>query len=405
MSSNKNNISRRDLIKLTAGTTGAMALGGMVPGILTPEALAQTATQSAVLVVFLPGGYNALFGSADSFSGAGTFGVTNANMLNLGNGLVVDTSFNTLGAFAKANMATVGVAHGIAAHGSAKAAQFTLGNVSPVLTLAAGMGGSGSIKAANVGTEMAPGPRTAVGGASLQQITDMQSTIDALGGGAPDPTMPKREFAAKGITAAEQMSMSRLTGNPDSLESMSQGYKAAFDTLSKPAQPFNAQELMTAYRLQGTAVNNMMAKFAAAELMIRSGANVVTAVAGGGLSWDTHGDTSGQRARQRFNQEIMPGLKIFTDRMVSAQSNVTVVIFGDFARSLPGSDHASVTAATVIGPNVKLGSTGKVDANVGLPGGTPGVNGLWGYVAAVAKAPPAVVQGFGGNPHTAISKV
>jgi hypothetical protein len=405
MSSNKNNISRRDLIKLTAGTTGAMAIGGMVPGILTPEAHAQTATQSAVLVVFLPGGYNALFGSADSFSGAGTFGVTNANMLNLGNGLVVDTSFNTLGAFAKANMATVGVAHGIAAHGSAKAAQFTLGNVSPVLTLAAGMGGSGSIKAANVGTEMAPGPRTAVGGASLQQITDMQSTIDALGGGAPDPTMPKREFAAKGITAAEQMSMSRLTGNPDSLESMSQGYKAAFDTLSKPAQPFNAQELMTAYRLQGTAVNNMMAKFAAAELMIRSGANVVTAVAGGGLSWDTHGDTSGQRARQRFNQEIMPGLKIFTDRMVSAQSNVTVVIFGDFARSLPGSDHASVTAATVIGPNVKLGSTGKVDANVGLPGGTPGVNGLWGYVAAVAKAPPAVVQGFGGNPHTAISKV
>jgi hypothetical protein len=91
--------------------------------------------------------------------------------------------------------------------------------------------------------------------------------------------------------------------------------------------------------------------------------------------------------------------------MVTAQSNVTVVIFGDFARSLPGSDHASVTAATVIGPNVKLGTTGKVDANVGLPGGTPGVNGLWGYVAAVAKAPAPVVQGFGGNPHTAISKV
>ncbi len=405
MSSNKNNFSRRDLIKLTAGTTGAMALGGMIPGIMTPEALAQTATQSAVLVVFLPGGYNALFGSADSFSGAGTFGVTNANMLNLGNGLVVDNSFNTLGAFAKANMATVGVAHGIAAHGSAKAAQFTVGNVSPVLTLASGMGGSGSIKAANVGAEMAPGPGTAVGGTSLQQITDMKSTIDALGGGAPDPTMPKREFAAKGITAAELMSQQRLKGNPESLVSMTNGFKAAFDTLSKPAQPFNAQELMTAYSLTGTAVNSMMAKYAAAELMIRSGANVVTAVAGGGLAWDTHGDTSGQRARQRFAQEIMPGLKVFTDRMVTAQSNVTVVIFGDFARSLPGSDHASVTAATVIGPNVKLGTTGKVDANVGLPGGTPGVNGLWGYVASVAKAPASVVQGFGGNPHTAISKV
>jgi hypothetical protein len=405
MSSNKSNISRRDLIKLTAGTTSALALGGMVPGIMTPEALAQTATQSAVLCVFLPGGCNALFGSADSFSGAGTFGVTNANMLNLGNGLVVDSTFNTLGAFAKANMASVGVAHGIAAHGSAKAAQFTVGNVSPVLTLAAGMGGSGSIKAANVGAEMAPGPGTAVSGTSLQQITDMKSTIDALGGGAPDPTMPKREFAAKGITAAEQMSQQRLKGNPESLVSMTNGFKAAFDTLSKPAQPFNAQELMTAYNLTGTTVNTMMAKFAAAELMIRSGTNVVTAVAGGALAWDTHGDTSGARARQRFAAEIMPGLKVFTDRMVSANSNVTVVIFGDFARSLPGSDHASVSVATVIGPNVKLGTTGKVDANVGLPGGTPGVNGLWGYVATVAKAPAPVVQGFGGNPHTAISKV
>ncbi|WP_141736823.1 DUF1501 domain-containing protein [Oligoflexus tunisiensis] len=401
MSKSKSNISRRDLIKLTAGTTGAVALGGFVPGILTSEALAQTATQSAVLVVYLSGGYNAIFTSADSFSGAGTFGVTNANMLDLGGGLVVDNSLATLGAFAKANMATIGVAHGIAAHGGARTAQFTVNNLNPVLSLAAGMGGSGSIKAANVGAEMAPGPQTAVGGTSLQQISDMKSTIDALGGGAVDPTMPKREFAAKGITAAEMMSLQRLKGNPASLASMTNGYKAAFDTLSKPSQPFNAQELMTAYNLTGTAVTSMMSKFAAAELMVRSGANVVTAVSNG---WDTHGDTSGQRARQRFTQEILPGLKVFTDRMVKADSNVTVVIFGDFARSLPGSDHASVTSATVIGPNVKLGTTGKVDANVGLPAGSPGINGMWGLLAALAKAPASVVQGFGGNPHTAIIK-
>ncbi len=403
--SRKNDISRRDLLKLTAGTTGAMALGGALPSIFTSEAMAQSATQSAVLVVFLPGGYNALFSSADSFSGAGTFGVTAANMLNLGNGLVVDSSFNTLGAFAKANMASVGVAHGQAAHGAAKTTQFSLGNANPVMTLAAGMGGSGSIKAANVGAEMAPGPQAAVGGTSLQQINDMKSTIDAMGGGAVDPTMPKREIAAKGITAAEAMSVNRLAGNPASLVSLTNGYKSAFETLSKPAQPFNAQELMTAYALTGTAVGDMKSKFAAAELMIRSGANVVTAVAGGGLAWDTHGDTSGARARQRFNTEIMPGLKVFTDRMVTANSNVTVIIFGDFARSLPGSDHASVTSATIIGQNVKLGTTGKVDAAVGLPSGTPGVNGLWGLAATLAKAPAATVQSFGGNPHAAISKV
>lgn len=403
--SNKNNISRRDLFKLTAGTTGAMALGGVIPSIFTPEAMAQSASQSAVLVVFLPGGYNALFASADSFSAAGTFGVTNTNMLNLGNGLIVDSSFATLGAFAKANMASVGVAHGIAAHGSAKAGQFTLNNNNPIMTLAAGMGGSGSIKAANVGQEIAPGPQTAVSGTSLQQITDMKSTIDAMGGGAPDPTMPKRELAAKGITAAEQMSTTRLVGNPASLATVANGYKAAFDTLAKPAQPFNAQELMTAYGLTGTAVGDMKSKFAAAELMIRSGTNVVAAVDGGALAWDTHGDTTGAKARQKFVAEIMPGLKIFTDRMVTATSNVTVVIFGDFARSLPGSDHASVTTATIIGPNVKLGTTGKVDAAVGLPAGTPTVNGLWGLVATLAKAPAPAIQAFGGNPHTAISKV
>ncbi len=403
--SHKNDLSRRDLIKITAGLSGVMAVGNIVPGILTSEALAQaTESKSAVLVVYLQGGYNALFGSANSFSGAGTFGVTNANQLNLGNGLVVDSSFSTLSAFAKANMATIGVSHGIAAHGAARTAQLTVGNQNPVLMLAAGMGGTGSIKAANVGAEMIGGPQTAVSGTSLQQITDMKSTIEALGGGPLDPTMPKREIAAKALAASEMMSQSHLQGNPQSLSSMTNGYKAAVETLVKPAQAFNAQELMTAYGLTGSAVTtDFRSKFAAAELMIRSGANVVTTVSNGG--WDSHGDVTGARVRQKFTAEILPGLKTFTDRMVNANSNVTVVIFGDFARSLPGSDHASVTVATVIGPNVKVGTTGKVDADVGLAAGTPGSNGLWGLLATLAKAPAATVQAFGGNPHGAISKV
>jgi hypothetical protein len=314
-----------------------------------------------------------------------------------------------LSAFAKANMATVGVNHGIAAHGAARTAQLTVGNQNPILMLAAGMGGSGSIKAANVGAEMISGPQTTVSGISLQQITDMKSTIDALGGGTLDPTMPKRELAAKAIAASEVMSHSRLQGNPQSLSSMTNGYKAAFDTLVKPAQAFNAQELMTAYGLTGAAVTtDFKSKFAAAELMIRAGANVVTTVSNLTTDigrWDSHGDVTGAKVRQKFRAEILPGLKTFTDRMVNATSNVTVVILGDFARSLPGSDHASVTVATVIGPNVKLGTTGKVDANVGLPAGTPGSNGLWGLLATLANAPAATVQAFGGNPHNAISKV
>ena len=400
-------LSRRDLFKKTLGTTGAIALGTLIPGgeLLLPQAAAQGSGAGSVVVIYLTGGYNALFSSADSFSAGGTFGVTPVNMLDLGNGLVVDSVFSTLSPFVKERMAAVGVAHGISAHGSAQTAQFSFDNANPLMILAEAIGGSGSIKCANVGRQLAPGPRASVGSVSLQQVADMQSTIDALGGGAPDPTMPKREFAALGVAAAEAMSKPRLDANPDSLQTVSEGYKVAVQTLSTPPQPFNPEELRTAYSLNGTAVNSFPAQMAAAELMIRAGSNVVAAVDGGGLTWDTHGDRAGTRARQMFTSRILPGLKTFTDRMIRDQGpNVTVVILGDFARSLPGSDHANVTVATVFGTNVKVGTTGKVSATVGLPQGTPSVPGLWGYLAALAKAPTAVSR-FGGNPHAVISRV
>lgn len=400
-------LSRRELVKKTLETTSAIGAGSVLgaSGLITPRALAQTGGAGAVVVIYLTGGYNSLFSSADSFSGTGFFGVTPANMLDLGSGLVVDSVFSQLSPFAKERMAAVGVAHGISAHGSAQTAQFTFDNANPLMLLADAIGGSGSIKCANVGSQIIPGPRTAVGSVSLQQVADMQSTIDALGGGAPDPTMPKRELAAMGIAASEGMSQSRLMGNPESLQTVSEGYKVAVETLSKVAQPFNPQELMTAYNLSGTAVNSFPAQMAAAELMIRAGANVVAAVDGGGLTWDTHGDRTGQRVRSMFAARIMPGLKAFTDRMIRDQGpNVTVVILGDFARSTPGSDHAPVTVATVIGTNVKVGTTGKVSSTVGLPQGTPSVPGLWGYLAALSKAQSAVSR-FGGNPHQVISRV
>jgi hypothetical protein len=56
----------------------------------------------------------------------------------------------------------------------------------------------------------------------------------------------------------------------------------------------------------------------------------------------------------------------------------------------------------VIGQQVKVGTTGKVDSKVGLSQGTPGVEGLWGYIANLAKAQSAV-QSFGGNPHGLIT--
>lgn len=400
---NGRDLSRRDLLKLSAGLSGAAALGALapMPSIFNPTAQAQEGKRSAVLVVFLEGGYNAIFTSANSFSGSGAFSVSDNNVLNLGNGLVVDRSLSVLSNFTKSHMATVGVRHGVSDHGGAPRVQFTVQNQNPLMMLAAAMGGNGSIKCANVGGEFAPGPKRAVSGVSLQQIVDMQSTIDALGGGVKDPTMPDRAFAAKGILSAQNMSGQRLQGNPESLESVKDGYQAAFETLIKPAKPFDPKELLRAYNLNGTSVRSMAAKFAAAELMIRSGTNVVSALS---RNWDTHGDRSGNIARRMFNDQILPGLKVFTDRMVNEENNVTVIVLGDFARSLPGSDHASVTSATIIGPNVKVGTTGKVSESVGLPGGSPSVDGMWGLISALANA-PAAVQMFGGNPHKIISAV
>ncbi|MBK7857104.1 MAG: hypothetical protein IPJ65_00510 [Archangiaceae bacterium] len=56
--------------------------------------------------------------------------------------------------------------------------------------------------------------------------------------------------------------------------------------------------------------------------------------------------------------------------------------------------------ATVIGKNVKVGTTGRVAANVSLAAGTPSIQQFWAYLAAVTGA---ANQPFGANPHTAIT--
>jgi hypothetical protein len=72
---------------------------------------------------------------------------------------------------------------------------------------------------------------------------------------------------------------------------------------------------------------------------------------------------------------------------------------GDFSRSLPGSNHQANLTATVIGKHVKLGTTGRVNADVGLPNGSPGIQGFWAYLAAVLKTAD---QPFGTNPHNLV---
>ena len=84
------------------------------------------------------------------------------------------------------------------------------------------------------------------------------------------------------------------------------------------------------------------------------------------------------------------------DPAQNPSQNVSLIIIGDFARSLPGSDHQPNLSVAVFGKNVARGTTGKVAANVSLPSGTPGVTGMWSYLAAASKV---ATNPFGANPH------
>lgn len=401
---NSNRFSRRSLMQATGAVAGGLAASRLMTGdgLLSRTAYGQVAGEKpALLVIYLSGGFNAVFGSADSFAPAGTFGVAAGNQRVLGGAgnLVIDApTFGTMSPYTLGHMATVGIRHGITAHGAAQNANFSNGTRSYGLQLAAVMGGDAAIKAVNVGTQMMPGPRPAESGVSLQQVNDMKSTIAALGG-ATDPTIPDRTIGAKGITAAQKMSADRLTANPVMMTGMRDGLQSGIDTLNKPVQAFNYGAMATAYGMAATAtaVNNFTSKVAAAELMITAGANFVVAVDGG---WDTHGDRTATNVRNMMNTRILPPLKVFINRMMNLPDrNVVVAILGDFNRSLPGSDHASALNSIVMGKYVKVGTTGKVSANVQLPAGTPTVPAFWSYLAKVLKVPS---EPFGTNPHTSI---
>jgi hypothetical protein len=394
--------SRRGFLKATCVGAGA-AIGARIPGrSLIGNAWAGTAEPTSVVCVYLDGGINAIFTGADAFSTSGAFGVNGTNTTNLG-GVVVDkTLADAIPQNLRAHVATIGIRHGISDHGVAQRSLFIDGNQSAPLTLAQAIGGTGAIKAAVVGGNSLPnGQRPApVGDASLQPITDMKATIEAIAGAQAAPNRADRGGTAKGIAAAQAMSKGALAKSPSSLASVEQGLSSAIATLEKPVQPFSVTEFNTAYGLNGTGVNNFTARMAAAELMVRSGTGFVFASDGG---WDSHGDSTGTNVRNMMRQRIAPGLGTFLSRVVDAGSNernVVVAIFGDFHRSLPGSDHQASLAALVIGKGIKNATTGKTSDKVGLPATTPSIPGLWQFLAAAAKVS---TNPFGTNPHAVLA--
>jgi hypothetical protein len=241
----------------------------------------------------------------------------------------------------------------------------------------------------------------AVGDTSLQQVLDLSTTIAALGG-VTAATAPERALAADGISAAEAMAQPTLANNQRSGKSLIEGYPAASAQLRQATVALDYPTLAAAYGVTAgaggslpTAIRNERMQIMGAELMIRAGANVVIANSRG---WDSHGDNNGNEVRQKMLGEgIIGALKTFTDRTLAmANRNVVTVIMGDFSRSLPGSNHQANLTATVIGKYVKLGSTGNVTADVGLPQGSPGIQQFWAYLGAVLGSTGSP---FGTNPH------
>lgn len=398
-------LSRRHLLQGTAALGGAMGLGGAGSGSLIGEANAQTADVPAVLLVFLEGGYNALFSSADSFRGTGTFGVTGTNIMQIGSTpLFIDkaTYGTNLPTAALSKIACVGINHGISSHDPARNANFNNGSRSYPLMLAAAMGGNAAIRCAVVGSKVPYGPAPAEGGVSLQVITDMKSTINTLSGGTTDPTVPNRAIAASALTADQNMGGPQFAANPNSLAMLKSGYAAGITAMQQNQTGFNYSTLASAYGVSATDTaigTNFTKQMLAAELMITAGARVVIAINGG---WDTHGDTTGNTVRNKMNTSILPGLKTFVSRMLAATGrNVTVAIYGDFARSLPGSDHARGISGTIIGKRVKPGTTGKMSvptasSGPSLASGSPAVPGFYSLLATLSGVSS---NPFGTNPH------
>lgn len=392
----KTTISRRSWLK----GFGAIAGAGLASRWIG-EASAAPAGKAAVVSIFFEGGFNALFSSASSFAGKNLFGCTASNVVDLGNDLVVDKStIGALPSWALGHMAAIGVRHGATDHINAQKNNFLDGGSSYPVKLAAAIGGGAAFKAVALGGLPVPGPSIVEGGVSHQLLRTMDDVESALGLGAADPSKPKRSDSAKALVRAQQMSQRAIDANPKSLSFAKDAFATDIDALQKPPATIDAAKIKQAYGVGGGTLQSVASKLAAAEQMLRGGTNVITFSDQG---WDTHGDRNGASVRRQMTGNVIPALNTFLARLKSepelAAMNVSVVLHGDFARSLPGSDHAPSLSALVIGPNVKVGTTGKVSPSVTLPDGTGGCKEMWAYLAALTKVPNKV---FGDNPHALV---
>ena len=412
-------LSRREAIKFSGSGLGALSLAGLGPfnKLLSPTALAQGAGKqdNHLVIIQLHGGYSASFSSARSFLNNGNFGgITDNNMLRLGNGLTMHNSFNSLPASVLQNYtATVGLQHGQSSHPGARSRLFMVqNNLSVLHYLASGMGGPGAIKFAFTDGRGSSVPKAGnLNGTSLQKVTDMDGLIEALGSGTPGPySPPSREFTTEALIAAEKISMPNIQANAQ-LSTLGNGLSSGIETLKQPVQTFDPNSLLNAYSLNSRVVSkaSLASQLACAELLMLSNTNVTLCRQ---PDWDTHGDANMREAFRKMRTEIIPALSVFVRRVFGdpdnnvaplpefENKNVTIAIIGDFTRTAPKSGHGTGLAATVISKNVKTGSTANVNQRGDIANNTPNVGAFWSFLASMAGAPQTTVSeivGLGGN--------
>lgn len=395
-------ISRRNLLKSGTVATGLLGASSLLS---SQAARSQSSDKPAIVLIWLAGGYNCIFSSADSCVPEGPWAVTASNVRDVGNGLVVDAAtMGTLPEDVLAHMTTVGVQHGSSDHINGTNIWFneTGAGVSYPLRLANALGGTAAFRCVAFGP--VPGSHRSLDGASLSIVPDLSSALLTAGAVVEDTSVPGRAQMGRGLERTLAFSRRAFARSPSMLREYYEGLHTAKAALLTPATAIDWEDIASTYGI-GTSltIDSFHSRLAAAELMIQSGTDVIIITDDGpdslvGFGWDSHGDYDGNSVRTMMSNR-MPALRTFLSRTLAMQGrNVVTAIYGEFARSVHDSGHASGISASVFGKRLRTGTTGRAiisGPDYGLPANTPGIDGFFSLLCEAAGADSV----FGSNPH------
>ncbi len=404
---------RRDFVKSCSAMLGATVLGGF-----PNSAWAQSAKKSKVLLIGLPGGMSPFLGNAASFVGTGWGGraVTSNSEVSW------DTQvFSPIMATAAPFFGVAG-GLGSGSHDGAKNFWYENNDINKAfaVSLANAIGGTSPLKVAGVGPDRIPEQR-------YEQVTNISSFLQLIGNSVQQntvpgatPASPNYKMEADLLKASKDLGDIILKNNLRSLNSASLGSSGIYDLAQKlvtnpplaagtgPAATatvaVNPTAIMNDYGITSPIITGSMnSKLAAAEILLRSGLNVVSVVDAGGTSaWDTHDDNDGSRARTLYTA-IVPALATFCRRMLGTPDmNVTIVFLSEHSRITEKSNHGPHTAVPIFSDSLFAGrSTGICNSGGFLANPQPEQT----VRALVAELAKVSVNPFGANTHSRLIRV